>query len=61
MTLAKARRLALRVNTFIIQASIMIVTYDRQNIFIVQATGVHFIKLFFGLSYTPSSATSVKT
>jgi hypothetical protein len=31
--------LALRLNTFIIQASITIVTYDRQNIFIVQATG----------------------
>ncbi len=41
MTLAKARvSLALRLNTFIIEASITIVTYDCLNIFIVQATGV---------------------
>jgi hypothetical protein len=36
----------LRLNTFIIQASIAIITYNRQNIFIVQATGVNFINLF---------------
>ncbi len=30
----------LRLNTFIIQVSITIVTYDRRNIFIVQATGL---------------------
>ncbi len=36
MALAKAK---VRANkTFIVQASISIVTYDRQNIFIVQAT-----------------------
>ncbi len=27
------------VSTFIVQASFMIVTYDRQNMFIIQATG----------------------
>ena len=27
--------------TFIVQASLMIITYDRQNIFIVQATGLN--------------------
>jgi len=32
-------------NTFIIQASITIVTYDRQNIFIVQATDFKTLKL----------------
>ncbi len=36
MTLAKAK---VRANkTYIAQASLMIITYDRQNIFIVQAT-----------------------
>jgi hypothetical protein len=35
MTLAKAK--AKTNETFIVQASLMIVTYDRQNIFIVQA------------------------
>jgi hypothetical protein len=38
--------LALRLNTFIIQVSITIVTYNRQNIFIVQATGDNLSKLF---------------
>ena len=33
------------VSTFIVQASFMIITYDHQNIFIVQATGVNVIKL----------------
>jgi len=38
MTLAKAK--ALRANEiFIVQASLTIITYDHQNIFIVQATG----------------------
>ena len=37
MTLAKAKAKANE--TFIVQASLMIVTYDRQNIFIAQATG----------------------
>jgi hypothetical protein len=37
MKLAKAK--AKTNETFIVQASLMIVTYDRQNIFIVQATG----------------------
>jgi hypothetical protein len=27
--------------TFIVQASLTIVTYDRKNMFIVQATGLH--------------------
>jgi hypothetical protein len=45
MTLAKAET---RVNkTFIVQASLTIVTYNCQNIFIVQATGVHVISFFF--------------
>ncbi len=44
MTLAKAKG---KTNeTFIVQASLTIVTYDRQNMFIVQATGVNVIKLF---------------
>ncbi len=38
MTLAKAK-LALSI-TFIVLASFTIVTYDRQNMFIIQATGV---------------------
>ena len=37
MTLAKAK--AKTNETFIVHASITIVTYDRQNMFIVQATG----------------------
>ncbi len=37
MTLAWAKAKANK--TFIAQASLTIVTYDRQNIFIVQATG----------------------
>jgi len=37
MTLAKAKERANK--TFIVQASITIVTYDCQNIHIVQATG----------------------
>jgi hypothetical protein len=32
-------RLRLRQSTFIVQASFTIVTYDRQNIFIIQTTG----------------------
>ncbi len=31
----------------IVQASFTIITYNRQNIFIIQATGVNVIKLFF--------------
>ncbi len=38
MTLAKAK--AKTNETFIVQASLTIVTYDRQNIFIVQATAM---------------------
>jgi hypothetical protein len=41
MTLAKAK--AKTNETFIVQASLMIVTYDRQNMFIVQATGQQII------------------
>jgi hypothetical protein len=33
-------RLRLRLKTFIVQASLAIVTYDRQNIFILQTTGM---------------------
>jgi hypothetical protein len=40
MTLAEAK--ARGNETFIAQESLMIVTYDRQNIFIVQATDVCF-------------------
>ena len=36
MTLAKAK--AKTNETFIVQASLTIITYDRQNMFIVQAT-----------------------
>jgi len=38
MTLAKAK--AKTNETFIIQTSLTIVTYNRQNMFILQATGV---------------------
>jgi hypothetical protein len=38
MTLAKAK--AKTNETFIVQASLMIVIYDRKNMFIVQATGL---------------------
>jgi hypothetical protein len=44
MTLAKANARANK--TFIVQASLMIVTYDRQIFFIVQATDVSVEKLF---------------
>jgi len=37
-TLAKAK--AKTNETFIVQASLTIVTYDRKNMFIVQATGI---------------------
>jgi hypothetical protein len=37
MTLAKAK--AKTIETFIVQASLTIFTYDRKNMFIVQATG----------------------
>jgi len=37
MTLAKVKSLANK--TFIVQVSLTLVTYDCQNIFIVQATG----------------------
>jgi hypothetical protein len=38
MALAKAK--AKTYETFIVQASLMIITYDRKNMFIVLATGV---------------------
>jgi hypothetical protein len=44
MTLAKAK--AKSNERFIVQASLTIITYYHQNIFIVQATGFDFIKLF---------------
>jgi hypothetical protein len=57
MTLAKAK--AKTNDTFIVQASSTIVTYDHQNMFIVQATGqlydVHNkikISKSFGWAYT---------
>ncbi len=43
MTLAKAK--AKTNETFIVQASLMIVTYNRQNMFIVQATGDSVVNL----------------
>ncbi len=49
MTLAKAK--AWTIKTFIVQASPMIVTYDCQNIFIVQATVHNVIKLFMSVIY----------
>jgi hypothetical protein len=43
MTLAKAMRLSCVVNyTFIVQVSFTIVTYARQNMFIIQATDLCF-------------------
>jgi hypothetical protein len=42
MTLAKAK--AKTNQTFIVEASLMIVTYDRKNMFIVQATGCFLMK-----------------
>ncbi len=45
MTLTKAK--AKTNETFIVQASLMIVTYDRENMFIVQATGTVFTTLHF--------------
>ncbi len=48
MPLAKA--MARDNRTFIVQASLTTVTYDRQNIFIAQATGVNEKKLFFSSS-----------
>jgi hypothetical protein len=39
------------VSTFIVQASFTIVTYDRQNMFIIQATGAKAIKLFAAVNY----------
>jgi hypothetical protein len=33
------------VSTFIVQASFTIITYDRQNMFIIQATGLSVYKL----------------
>jgi hypothetical protein len=44
MTLAKAKAKANE--TFIVQASLTIVTYDCQNMFIVQATGACTFKPF---------------
>ncbi len=44
MTLAKAK--ANTNETFIVQASLTIVFYDRQNIFIAQATGVYLQKVW---------------
>ena len=44
MTLAKAKAKTNKI--FIVQTSHTIITYDRKNMFIVQATGVNLIKLF---------------
>jgi hypothetical protein len=35
------------VSTFIVQASFTVVTYDRQNMFIIQATDTNNIRQFF--------------
>ncbi len=45
MILAKAK--AKTNETFIVQTSLTIITYDRKNMLIVQATGVNHIRLFF--------------
>ena len=37
---AKLASSIMMVSTFIVQASFTIITYDRQNMFIIQATGV---------------------
>jgi hypothetical protein len=49
MTLAKNK--AKTNETFILQASPMIVTYDQNNMFIVQATGTNVMKPFTTVSY----------
>jgi hypothetical protein len=49
MRLAKAK-LASSI-TFIVLASFTSVTYDRQNMFIIQATGDNLIKLFTSKIY----------
>jgi hypothetical protein len=53
--------LRLRRSTFIVQASLTIITYDRQHIFIIQATGFtkHFLEELSGAghfvhSFTPT-------
>jgi hypothetical protein len=55
-TLAKAKAGANK--TFIVQASLMIITYDRRNIFIVRATelllSLGFFKTVFTLAKCPS-------
>jgi hypothetical protein len=57
MTLAKSK--AKTNETFIIQASLMIVTYDRKNMFIVQATGVViYNRNIFMIQATPVSPIS---
>ncbi len=48
MALAKAK--AKTNETFIVQASLMIITYNRQNMFIVQATELVLKKRFTALS-----------
>ncbi len=49
MTLAKAKE---KTNeTFMVQASLTIVTYDRQNMFIVQATGAVFTNFILFITY----------
>jgi hypothetical protein len=48
-TLAKAK--AKTNETFIVQASLTVVTYDCKNMFIVQATGGFDVKLFTSVIY----------
>ncbi len=57
MTLAKAK-LASSI-TFIVLASFMFVTYDRQNMFIIQATGVRVVIFFFVITATSKVSWSV--
>ncbi len=63
MTLAKAKAKTNETFTFIVQASLTIVTYDRKNMFIVQATGaVRWLFCFVKhLGLSPTSAVNTIT
>ncbi len=51
MTLAEARARPRPNETFIVQASLTIIIYSRQNIFIAQATGFFTIKHYRFVMY----------
>jgi hypothetical protein len=58
MKLAKAK--AKTNETFIEQASLTIVTYDHQNMFIVQATAYKNLRLFFSILQHKSTENTAK-